>query len=196
VLLNGMDLAPFATARRRIAEPGRAPVLVHIGRAAPEKNRAFLLRVHAEARRSRPDTTLRFVGPGGTADLDAADVDYAADPHIEVLGETDHVEQVLTDCDVLLLPSLREGMPGVALQALASGLPVLGASLSGLRAISVHAPGITVLPLEAGPREWARVALRLAELPQSTRDEISDGMLRSPFAINAYAASWMALWTE
>lgn len=195
VLPNGFDIERFASARDRWRPGDGPPTLTHIGRAAFDKNRGFLLHVHAEARRVRPGTTLRFVGPGGTADLEAVDPGCVDDPLVSVEGETDSVEAVLASCDVLLLPSHREGLPGVVLQALAAGVPVLGADLPGLREVAEQVDGVMILPLSAGARAWARVALRLADSPAEDRDAISESMRDSPYSLERYAARWRTLWT-
>ncbi|MBE9376498.1 glycosyltransferase [Saccharopolyspora sp. HNM0983] len=189
VVPNGVDLDRFAFAGPR---PDGPPVLVHIGRAAPEKNRGFLLRMHA-ALDGR--AVLRLVGPGGTADLQAADPDFARRPGLLVHGATDRVEDVLTGAAVLVLPSLREGLPGVVLQALASGVPVLSADLPGVRGVAEVTPGVRVLPLSAGPRAWAAAALELAACSAERRAEIAAAFRASPFDLRDCATAWRRLWT-
>lgn len=197
VLPNGIDVARFASVRALRAEQAReAPSFVYIGRAAPEKNRGFLLKVHAEAKRVRAATTLTVVGPGGTSDLAAVDSGSCyTDPSVHLIGESDQVEEVLGDADVLLLPSHREGLPTVVLEALAAGVPVLATYLPGLRDLAREVRGLTLLPLSAGPSAWARTALALADLPSDERDRISDALARSPFTLAGSAAVWKRLWT-
>ena len=196
VLPNGIDVARFAGVRASRVEPaGDPPSFVHIGRAVPDKNRGFLLVVHAEAKRMRAGTTLTFAGPGGSSDLTAVDPAVCTDPSVRLLGESDHVEEVLSGADVLLLPSRREGLPTVVLEALAAGVPALATDLPGLRDLAKEVRGLTLLPLSAGPSEWARTALALADLPGDERDRISDAIARSPFTLAGSAAAWKRLWT-
>jgi len=190
VLPNGVDLRRFPIQTKREVRP----VLVHIGRAAPEKNRAFLLRVHVEAKRTRPETRLIVVGPGGVDDLRAELAE--PDPSVSLLGDTDRVADVLAGAGVLLLPSHREGLPGAVLEALAAGVPVLATRLPGLSELAGQLAGITLLPLAAGPRAWADTALRLADTPVAERDEISAAIRRSPFTLEQYADTWRRLWTS
>jgi len=192
VVPNGVDTDRFTVTDR----PSGAPVFVHIGRAAPEKNRGFLLQVHAEARQLCAETTLVVAGPGGIADLEAAMPTVAADPSVCLVGETDQVEEVLASGDVLLLPSYREGLPGVVLEALAAGVPVLASDLPGLRELAGQLAGITLIPLAAGPLAWARTALRLAATPMAQRREISAGIRGSGFALERCVATWSQLWTS
>jgi glycosyltransferase involved in cell wall biosynthesis len=194
VMPNGVDVERFAVAALH-RQPSTAPRLIHIGRAAPEKNRGFLLTVHAEAQRLDDGTTLTLVGPGGTSDLSTAERATAiACPSIRLTGETDQPERALADSDVLLLPSHYEGLPGVVLEALAAGVPVLASDLPGLRDLAAELEGITLLPLAAGPAEWACAALRLARTTVRERDRIVERLRRSPFTLASTVDQWRTLW--
>jgi glycosyltransferase involved in cell wall biosynthesis len=190
VLPNGVDTRRFPLLARR----ADACAFVHIGRAAPEKNRAFLLRVHTEAKLIRPDTRLVLAGPGGIDDICAGL--SGPDPSLSLLGDTDRIDEVLADAGVLLLPSHREGLPGAVLEALAAGVPVLATRLPGLSELAGQLAGITLLPLAAGPRAWAETALRLAATPATERDEISAAIRRSSFTLERYAQIWRLMWTS
>ncbi|MDT7725564.1 MAG: hypothetical protein QOI21_2140 [Actinomycetota bacterium] len=195
VLPNGVDVERFA--RIPGTRNGRQlpPSLLYIGRAAPEKNRGFLLRVHTEAKALCVGTTLTIAGPGGIADLEAVDPAVSANSSVRLAGETDQVEAILADGDVLLLPSLWEGLPGVVLEALAAGIPVLATDLPGLRDLAEEVDGLTLLPLSAGPLVWARRALTLSGLAAGERDRISESVCGSRFTLNSSVAAWSELWT-
>jgi glycosyltransferase involved in cell wall biosynthesis len=194
VLPNGIDFARYAGVRVRRADEASAPaVLMHIGRAAPEKNRAFLLPVHDAANEIAPGTTLVLVGPGGSDDLGP---EATARPGLELAGETREVEKFLARADALLLPSHWEGLPGVVLQALAAGVPVVANDLPSTRDIAAKYPGLTVLSTDAGPEVWAVEALRAAALPQQQRRSISEAMCASEYQLDRYAQEWRALWTS
>jgi glycosyltransferase involved in cell wall biosynthesis len=193
VLPNGIDFTRFAAVRADRADEGSEPVLMHIGRAAPEKNRAFLLPVHDAANQITPGTKLVLVGPGGSDDLGPA---AATRPNLELAGETREVEKYLARADALLLPSHWEGLPGVVLQALAAGVPVVANDLPSTRDIAAKYPGVTVLSTDAGPEVWAAEALRAAALPRQERRSISAAMCASEYQLDRYAQAWRALWTS
>jgi glycosyltransferase involved in cell wall biosynthesis len=52
--------------------------------------------------------------------------------HIEFLGWIDDLKPVLAGWDVFVMPSLEEGFPVAALDAMAAGLPVLATSVGGV----------------------------------------------------------------
>lgn len=194
VLPNGIDFARYAGVRVEGTDATSVgPVLMHIGRAAPEKNRAFLLPVHDAANEITPGTTLVLVGPGGSDDLGPS---AAQRPGLELAGETREVEKYLARADALLLPSHWEGLPGVVLQALAAGVPVVANDLPSTRDIAAKYPGLTVLSTDAGPEVWAVEALRAAALPRQERRSISEAMCASEYQLDRYAQAWRALWTS
>jgi len=199
VLPNGIDFARYAGVRvDGTDDPSdqdntAARVLMHIGRAAPEKNRAFLLPVHDAANQIAPGTKLVLVGPGGADDLGPR---ASERPGLELVGETREVEKFLARADALLLPSHWEGLPGVVLQALAAGVPVVANDLPSTRDIAAKYPGLTVLSTNAGPQMWAVEALRAAALPRQERRSISEAMCASEYQLDRYAQAWRALWTS
>jgi glycosyltransferase involved in cell wall biosynthesis len=199
VLYNSVDPARVggwnrAAARRRWGLPLDAPVLVHLGRAIPCKNRPFLIDVHRAVRFSHPDAVLVLAGPGGIADLIAAHPDCEADTQLVLAGEVDDVASVLAAADVLLLPSRREGLPGAILEALVAGVPALAADLPCLKEVADQVAGLTLLPVGAGPQCWADEAVRLARTDPRRRSQIAQSLRSSPFLLDAAVGQWRELW--
>lgn len=199
VLYNSVDLHRIGdtdrdTARRRWKLPDDAVVFAHLGRAAPEKNRPFLLDVHAAAQITTPGTMLLVAGPGGLTDLVRHRPGVTADPAVRLVGEVDSIGAVLRAADVLLLPSFREGLPGVVLEALAVGLPVLATDLPCLREVAGLVEGLTLLPLDAGAQRWAVTAAALARTDTARREQIALALRASPFLLDRAAQEWQRLW--
>ncbi|MHB8352659.1 MAG: glycosyltransferase family 4 protein [Thermoplasmata archaeon] len=86
-------------------------------------------------------TGTEFVLIGPLADPAYAEELRAIGPHVTLRGEVSESElaRAYADCDLLLHPSAVELLPGVVLQALASGRPVLGAD----PLVGVVRPGAT-----------------------------------------------------
>jgi len=55
--------------------------------------------------------------------------------------------------------------------------------------------GITLLPLDAGPTQWATTALQLATTPTTQRDHIATTLANSPYTLTAATTRWTTLWT-
>ncbi|MGI5215731.1 glycosyltransferase [Plantactinospora sp. CA-290183] len=181
-------------ARERWNLPAEDPVLLHIGRAAAVKNRPFLVDVHRAVRARWPETRLLAVGPGGTDDLTSAHPRIGDDPYVVLAGETEEIASALAAADVLLLPSHWEGMPGVVLEALAAGVPVVATDLPCLRELAAHVCGLSLLPLSAGPDRWADAAMRQARASAGARREIRQSLRSSPFLLDRAVREWRALW--
>jgi len=194
VVHNGvnMDRLPEidrTSARRALGLPPDAIVFVHIGRASPEKNRQFLVGVYRAAKARRRNTRLLVVGRGGTNDLQ----ELADDAGVLFAGERDDVGVVLAASDVLLLPSTREGLPSVVLEALACGVPVVAANLPGLREVRHELRGLSLLDLSVGARTWAEQALEKAAAGIGRRQKIRRRFRSSSFLREHIAAAWLDL---
>ncbi|MFG1677848.1 glycosyltransferase [Micromonospora sp. NPDC049282] len=182
------------TARQRWRLPLDAPVLGYLGRSAPVKNRPFLVEVHRAARVRQPDVRLLVAGARGTDDITDAHPDVVHDPQVVLAGEVEQIGPVLVAADVLLLPSLTEGLPGVVLEALASGLPVVANDLPCMRELAALLPGVTLVPLAAGADRWAEAALDQAALGGAEREALRKALRSSPFTLDHVSQEWRRVW--
>lgn len=129
-----------AAARRRLGLDGRLTVLT-IGGIEPRKGSLTLLRGFARLRERVPGARPLLVVAGGATLFDYRDeVDRfhrlrrelgLGDDEVRVTGPLgdDDVAAYLGASDVFAFPSVREGFGLVALEALASGLPVVASDL-------------------------------------------------------------------
>ncbi|MDG4764777.1 glycosyltransferase family 4 protein [Solwaraspora sp. WMMD406] len=201
ILYNSVDATRVAGGDRAAARQrwGISPddvVIGYIGRASPEKNRPFLVDVHraVRARTESPAVRLLIVGPSGVDDVVSAHPDVPDDPTVILGGEVDEIASVLAAADVFVLPSHWEGLPGVVLEALAAGLPVVATNLPCLREASRYVDGLTLVDLSAGPHRWAEEVTRAARSTPADRDRIQGSFVTSPFQTRHAAAQWRSLW--
>ncbi|MET7668604.1 glycosyltransferase [Micromonospora luteifusca] len=194
VAINRIDGWDRQSARRRWGLPLDVPVFGYLGRAAPEKNRPFLIDVHRAACVSQPKTRLLVAGPGGTADITAAHPNVAGDARVVLAGEVEEIASVLAASDVLLLPSIREGLPGVVLEALAAGVPVVTTDLPTLVEVGTLVEGVVPASLAAGAASWAAIALRQAAMDADQRAALSRSLRSSHFTVEHVTQEWRRLW--
>lgn len=111
---------------------GGRPVLMHISNFRPVKRVRDVVRVFAKVRAQR-SCTLVMVGDGperSGAEEEARELGVAAD--VRFLGRIDDVAPLLAAADLYLFPSESESFGLSALEALASGVPVVAARVGGV----------------------------------------------------------------
>lgn len=131
VLPNAIEPARFAfdaAARRRLrAELGLAPdafVVGHVGRFTYAKNHPFLLEVFAALQKRRPQARLLLVGEGELEQKVRQQVRaLGLEKAVVFTGVRADADKLYSAMDVFCLPSNFEGMPLVAWEAQANGLP-------------------------------------------------------------------------
>ena len=130
VLPRGVDLAArsprFASADARERFSGgrpEAPLLLYVGRVAPEKG----IRTLEPLMRAHPDWSLAVVGAG--PDLDAMRALFAG-THTTFTGflAGRELSCAFASADAFVFPSVTETLGLVILEAMASGVPVVAAS--------------------------------------------------------------------
>ncbi len=126
---------------------GGRKVLMHISNFRPVKRVCDVVRVFAKVREEVP-SVLVMVGDGperGAAEEEARKLGVAHD--VRFLGKIDQVAPLLAAADLYVFPSESESFGLSALEALASGVPVVAARVGGLP--EVVRDGITgaLLPL-------------------------------------------------
>ncbi|MDF2640049.1 MAG: glycosyl transferase family 1 [Novosphingobium lindaniclasticum] len=94
------------------------------GRLVPQKNHAMLLRAFARA--ARPSDTLTIAGEGpGRSALEQLAAESGIADRVRLAGHVASIDPLLEQADAFVLSSDYEGLPGVVVEALAAGLPVL-----------------------------------------------------------------------
>ena len=138
---NGVDVADVAPDRsaahaRLTAALGlasRAKLVGGAGRLCEQKGFAALLSATPQLLRREPETHVVLIGDGplrGELETQARRLGIAVRVHF--LGFRDDVPALLAALDVLVMPSLFEGLPLVLLEALAAGCPVVAHAVDGI----------------------------------------------------------------
>jgi len=128
----GPDLVAKAEARpdHPWFAPGAPPVILAAGRLDPQKDFATLIRAFAGVRQRRP-ARLMILGaanpgnPACAAELRALPGTLGVGDNVALPGFVDNPFAFMAHASVFVLSSLYEGLPGVLIQALACGCPVV-----------------------------------------------------------------------
>lgn len=139
LIRRGLDITLVSREeqRRRLARLGSAPAdgffLMHIGSFSAEKNHQWLLQAFKAILKEEPSAHLFLCGDGA---LRAAAEETVArrslQGHVHFLGMRDDASALVAGADVLLLPSLIEGVPGVVLEAAVQRVPTIATDVGGI----------------------------------------------------------------
>lgn len=113
--------------------PRDARVVAFLGRLVRDKGLVELADAWKSLSERHPDAHLIVVGPFEPQDgLPASSIEILrGHPRIHLLDRTADVRSVYSAADLVVLPTFREGLPNVLLEAAAMRLPVVATRVSG-----------------------------------------------------------------
>jgi glycosyltransferase involved in cell wall biosynthesis len=161
----GVDMNSFqpkdqGEARKRFGIPETARVALFVGRFEPEKNPIEILESFHAVSLVRPEAQLILIGNGSLGTLLRLRAGQVG-PSVRIVESVPQSELawLYSAANVLVLASRHEGLPTVALEALASGTPVVGPAVGILPEVIV--PGINgyVVPRVSQLSEFMEKAL-------------------------------------
>jgi glycosyltransferase involved in cell wall biosynthesis len=180
----GIDLSRFDVpvdsrqVRRSLGIPPEAFVIGHVGRFCEPKNHAFFVDIARELVQTEPRCVFLLVGEGSLrAAIEEKVRNYRLAEHFMFAGVRSDVPTLMRGAmDILLFPSLYEGLPITLLEAQAAGLKCLISNVISIEADAV--PGLIRREgLDRPPVEWASTLLEFLSqrLPIST-EEVSNAL--------------------
>jgi glycosyltransferase involved in cell wall biosynthesis len=191
------DPAAQLAARRALGLTA-ANLLVNVKRLHPLAGQRYLLEAMADVLREHPDTHLVICGAGGLLpELQAVARSTPLEGHVTFAGLVDNalVARYCAAADLFVLPSLLEALPTVAVEALASGTPVISAdNPGGVELHGVFGDDVAVVPKEQ-PAALAG-AIRTA-LGQKRRTRPStQAIVEQRFRADAVARQYFDVYAE
>ena len=131
VMPNAIDTEKFAfdpearvRLRNELGIPQDAFVVGHVGRFMYQKNHSFLVDIFAELLKEKPSARLLLIGEGELMGQIQEKVRrLGIKDSVIFTGARQDVNKLYSVMDVFCLPSFYEGMPVVAWEAQANGLP-------------------------------------------------------------------------
>jgi glycosyltransferase involved in cell wall biosynthesis len=157
---NGVDASRFAPTpetmtraaelRHQLGIPAEAPVVLFVGRLTCDKGIPELMEAFLRLGNQFPDLRLLLVGCFEDGDPLPVRTRKSLEAHSRVIfaGAVRDTAPYYAMADVVVLPSHREGLPTVVLEAQAAGKPVIGAAATGI--VDVVADGETGLLFPVG----------------------------------------------
>jgi glycosyltransferase involved in cell wall biosynthesis len=154
VIQNGCDLSRFAVlppaegARKALGFASGDQVLLVVGRLEPQKGHAVMLQALAALRREFPRVRLACVGDGALRScLEEQARALGCQEVVRFAGYQRNIAEWLSAADVVVLPSLFEGLPLVAIETLAACRPMVATAVDGTPEVVIDGKtGRTVPP--------------------------------------------------
>lgn len=99
--------------------------LGNVGRFCYQKNQKFIIRLLKKLKDDNVNFSMMFIGDGEDInEVKSLAKDYGVDQYCNFIGLVNNVNDYLNAMDLFFLPSNYEGLPVVAIEAQANGLPV------------------------------------------------------------------------
>lgn len=138
-----------------------SPLVGCVGRFRREKGQSYLIQVIPDVLKKFPKTVFLFVGDGeGENRLKSMAKRLGISSNVIFTGYRKDNLNVISSLDLLVLPSLEEGLPRVALEAQAIGIPVVASNVGGvIEAVDDGKTGILVPPRDINALSNAIVQL-------------------------------------
>lgn len=148
------------------------------GRLSPEKGFAVLVDAAAEVIQRFPRTGFVIFGDGALRDaLDAQIRGRQLQNSFVLAGFCANLDRYLPHFDMVVLPSFTEGLPNVALEAMAAGRPVVGTAVGGIpEVVDDGCTGFLVPP--TNPLALAERIVALLNAPERRQAMGAAGRLR------------------
>ncbi|MFC4910392.1 glycosyltransferase [Actinomadura gamaensis] len=176
---NGVDLSRFRSAdeqdrrqaRDRLGLPPGAPLVVCVGRVTRQKGQDVLLDAWERVAAACPDAELALVGSGDALD----GLRQRGGERVRFVAEVADPRDWLAAAHVVAVPSRWEGLPLVALEALAVGRSVVASRIPGLVEVVTSEVGALV-PCEDADELARALALRLRDSDLVASEEKAAGV--------------------
>ncbi len=172
IVRRGVDTAHFDPAKRSLElrrQWGAAesdPVMLYVGRLAPEKNLPLVLESFNAIRKIRPTAKLVLVGDGPERQrlqLEHPDHIFAG------MRIGDDLATHYASADAFLFPSTSETYGNVTMEAMASGLAVVAYNYAAAAEHIVHGNNGLIADFD-NARQFTALALELLNSPTSLKD--------------------------
>lgn len=148
-------------------------VIGHVGGFFEQKNHMFLVKIYKEILKQEPSAKLFMIGDGPLKkEIEAEATDILN--QLVFTGTTSRVPDYLQALDGMLLPSLFEGLPLVAVEWQINGLPCIFSD--AITKECVFTDTVQFLPLDTDPLSWATNIIEMVK--RNKRKENSNAAVK------------------
>lgn len=207
VTCSGVDIEGFRArvspdARKRIREEfGVLPEEILLGVVAhlvPKKGHRYLVEAMPAIRASYPGARLLLAGQGiEQARIEAQVRLLGLGDAVIFAGFRADIPDILTALDLVVQPSLEEGLPVSLIEAMALGKPIVATTVSGIPELIEHGKtGILVPPADVPALANAITSLLADPGRRIEMGRAGEARARDHFAIERLARQYEDVWAE
>jgi glycosyltransferase involved in cell wall biosynthesis len=203
IVLNGVDLQRFYAARGqrdeirvRLGLTSEDRLIFQVGRVSPVKQQQISVRALADALTADPRLHFWMAGivedHAYGAELERMIADKGLGDRLKFLGPRLDVPDLLSACDVYLMPSRSEAHSIAFLEAMASGPPIVASDIPSF-AFAKGIKGVTLVGMDDASALGAAVLAALSEDARNTHDMGNFDLTQTAAAYSDLASRLQAL---
>ena len=150
IIHNGINtkkfrIPPSDTLKNQLGVKSGTPIILAIARLEKIKGLEFLIRAAPEV----PQAVFALAGEGAEKEnFKGLAARYDIKDRIIFLGHRDDIPELLSSCDVFVLPSLNDALPLSILEAMAAQKPVVASNINGIDEEVIHNQTGLLVPKE------------------------------------------------
>lgn len=191
-IYNGVDLV------NKIDPTYNKYSMICIGRQNPAKNHLFMVDVLAKLVDMYPDYPWKLDFYGREDEILKKELEnrismYGLKKYISLCGETKNPLETISNYHILVLPSIREGLPGTVLEALSVGVNSVVSNLPGCVEIKKYVECLEVVD-DFSIENWVSSIKKICSENDNSRAIIKDYLKESPFTNIEHVNNIRKLW--
>ena len=182
-LYNGVDISRFkimdatqtAKLKQELHLPLNSKIIITVAVLREPKGIQFMIRALPAILEQCPDVHYLIVGDGehGAALTDLVTA-LAIKNHVTFAGHRTDIPDLLACCDIFVLPTLKDALPTVLIEALAAERPIVASNVGGVPEIIEN--GVNGLLVPSGdPSKLAEACLKLLKDNEFSRQIVLAG---------------------
>jgi L-malate glycosyltransferase len=161
-------------------KPENVQHIVHVGGFSFEKNHSGLLEIFQSVLKGKQNIHLHLIGDGPLrAKIEEGVKNINLTKNITFYGFVNNPLSYIKAADVLVLPSIIEGLPGVLLEAMMCKTPVIAYNVGGISEIVNQQTGILIEKDDV--KKFAKEVLRIMESTDLDVIEAAHRMVRKKY---------------
>lgn len=171
-------------------------VYITVGRLTGQKNQQFSIQVFSEIVKKQPHSTLFLVGEGSDIEpLQQMTMRMGLQDKVIFTGVRSDISDFMSAADLMLFPSIYEGLGIVAIESQACGLPILASDKVPDEAMVIDSL-MKKKSLEDSASQWAQQAISMIECQNSRQLSHMEELAEAGYSITDLAKSMQRLFMQ